>query len=183
MAEPTNVLVNLANSLLPIEKLVTGAAYIIGIVFAMKAIMLLKSHADSRGQHGQTGIKEPFVYFIVAGILIYFPTGFEILMNTTFGYPTVLSYSESSTSSNSTLINALFAPGNETGSALALIIQVLGVFAFVKGWLMIAKSSSGGQSSGAGNTGKGLMHVFGGILAMNIIGTLQVISNTLYGSS
>ena len=181
MAEQTNVLINLANSLLPVEKLVTGAAYIIGIIFAMKAIMLLKSHADSRGQGGQGGLKEPFVYFIVAGMLIYFPTGFEILMNTTFGYPTVLSYS--SMSSNSTLINALFAPDNDMGSALALIIQVLGVFAFVKGWLMIAKASSGGQSSGAGNTGKGLMHVFGGILAMNIIGTLQVISNTLYGSN
>lgn len=181
MAEPTNIVVNLANSLLPVERLVTGSAYIIGIIFAMKAIMLLKSHADSRGQSGQGGLKEPFVYFIVAGVLIYFPTGFELLMNTTFGYPTVLSYA--SMSSNSTLINALFAPDNEIGSSLALIIQVFGVFAFVKGWLMMAKASSGGQSGGAGNTGKGLMHVFGGILAMNIVGTLQVISDTLYSSN
>ena len=178
MADQTNVLVNLANSLLPVEKLITASAYVVGIVLAMKAIILLKTHAESRGQNGQGGMKEPFVYFVVAGILIYFPSGFKILMNTTFGYPTVLSYA--SMDSNSPLINALFAPGNEMGSALALIIQVFGVYAFVKGWLMIAKAS-GGQSSGGGSTGKGMTHVFGGILAMNIIGTLQMISNTLYG--
>lgn len=180
MDDQSNILMNLANSLLPVEKLVIGAAYLIGLVFAVKALFLLKAHADSRSQSGQGGLKEPLVYFFVAGMLIYFPSAFEMLMNTTFGYSNVLAYAPMD--SQSTLINALFGPNNALGSSLAIIIQVIGVFAFVKGWLMIAKAASGAQSSGAGGTGKGLMHVFGGILAMNIIGTLQVVSNTLYGA-
>ena len=66
------------------------------------------------------------------------------------------------------------------GTSLAIIIQVVGLVAFLRGWLLIARSSSQGQ--GAGNIGKGLMHVFGGVMAMNIIGTLEVFQNTLFGT-
>ncbi len=47
---------------------------------------------------------------------------------------------------------------------------------------MVAKAASqGGQQ--AGSTGKGLMHVLGGILAINIVSTMQIVNNTLYGTS
>ena len=45
---------------------------------------------------------------------------------------------------------------------------------------MIAKSASGGQQPGG--TGKGLVHVFGGIFAINIVQTINIINNTLYGT-
>jgi intracellular multiplication protein IcmC len=173
-----NILANIAESLIPIERLVTGAAYLIGIALIMKGILTLKNHAESRGQGGSNSIKEPFVYFFVGGMLVYFPTGFEVLMNSTFGYSNVLAYAPQN--SQSPLINALFGSNSTIGADLALFIQVVGVFAFVKGWLLITRSAGTGQPPGG--TGKGMMHVFGGILAMNIVGTLQVINNTLYGA-
>ena len=180
MSESSDVYIlkNLAESLLEVEKLVTGAAYLIGLSFLIKALYSLKIYGESRSQmSSHTNIKEPLVYFFVAAMFIYFPTGFEILMNTTFGYSDVLAYAPMN--SSSPLLSSLFGPESAVGQYLALLIQVIGVFAFVRGWIMIARSAAQGQPPGG--TGKGLMHVFGGILAMNIVGTLQVINNTLYG--
>ena len=173
-----NILKNLAGSLESVERLVTGAAYLIGLSFALKALYSLRIYGESKSQmSSHSSIKEPLVYLFVAAIFIYFPTGFEILMMTTFGYSDVLAYAP--LNSGSPLLSSLFGSDSAVGQYLALLIQVIGVFAFVKGWIMVARSAAQGQPPGG--TGKGLMHVFGGILAMNIVGTLQVINNTLYG--
>ena len=175
----TQVIVNIANTMVPIEKLITGGAYVIGIGFAIKAIMSLKQVGESRsGSGGVSGLKEPVIYFLVASMLIYFPTGFAVLMNTTFGYSNVLSYQ--SISDTSLSISTLFSPGSQVGESLALIIQVVGMAAFVRGWMLIARTATSGQPPGG--TGKGITHIFGGILAMNIVGTLQIINNTIFGT-
>lgn len=170
-----DVLNNLADSLVEVEYLVTGAAYLMGIGFAMKAFFTLKSHGEQRSSMSGTGnMKEAVVYVMVAMMLLYFPSAFEALMNTTFGYSSVLSYSENP------YLTSIVGTDSEVGNSITLIIQVVGLFAFIRGWIMIARGATqGGQTQG--QTGKGLMHVFGGILAMNIVGTVEVITNTLYG--
>ncbi|WP_131777735.1 type IV secretion protein IcmC [Legionella fairfieldensis] len=175
-----NILVNVANNLLSVEKLITGGAYLIGIAFAFKAIYSLKMYGESRTMMSNSGsIKEPVVYFIVAGIFIYFPTGMQVMLQTTFGENSILAYAP--INSNNTALSTLFGTGSSVGNSLSIIIQVIGVIAFVRGWVLIARSASQGQQPGG--TGKGLVHVFGGILAMNIVRTLEIINNTLYGTT
>ena len=176
----SNVLINIAKNLIPIERLLTGGAYLLGIFFAIKALQALKQHGESgKAQQQHSSMKEPLVFFIVSAGLLYFPTVLGVLMDTTFGYSTVLSYAP--VNSNNQTINTLFGPGSQAGEALSRIIQVIGLAAFLRGWLLIAKSASGGQQHGS--TAKGFTHIFGGILAMNIMGTLQVLNNTLYGTN
>ncbi|KTC68114.1 IcmC (DotE) [Legionella birminghamensis] len=171
---------NLAANLLPVERLVTGAAYLIGIAFAFKAIYSLKVYGEARTMmSSNTSIKEPVMYIMVAAILIYFPTGLDIMLNTTFGSSNILQYAPMD--SQNQALDTLFGTGSAVGQSLSLLIQVIGVIAFVRGWVLIARSASQGQPPGG--TGKGLMHVFGGILAMNIVATLEMINNTLYGTS
>ncbi|MDF1758675.1 MAG: type IV secretion protein IcmC [Legionellaceae bacterium] len=171
-----DLLTNLANSLVQVEYLVTGAAYLMGIGFAIKAFFTLKTHGEQRSSLSGTGnMKEAVMYVLVASMLLYLPSGFEALMNTTFGYSSVLAYSQSP------YLTGILGSDSAVGNSLALIVQVIGLFAFIKGWIMIARGASqGGQTQG--QTGKGLMHVFGGILAMNVVGTIEVIANTLYGA-
>lgn len=170
-----SILTNIANSLVPVQRLITGGAYLAGIAFAVKALFTLKSHGESKASMSSSStLKEPLLYFIVSAVFIYFPTAFEMLMNTTFGYSTVLSYSSGSTMGN------WLGSESDLGQALTIIIQTIGLYAFVKGWMMIAKSSSTGQPPNG--TGKGLTHVFGGILAVNIVGTIEMINNTLMGT-
>lgn len=180
VSSQVDILTNIANSMQPVERLISGAAYLMGLGFAIKALYSLKGYGESRTMmSSNTSIKEPLIYMLVAAMLIYLPTGFEVLMNSTFGYSSVLAYAP--VNSNSEAIDTLFGPGSAVGASLALIIQTIGLVAFVRGWVLIARSASHGQQPGG--TGKGLIHIFGGILAMNIVGTLQIINNTLYGTS
>jgi intracellular multiplication protein IcmC len=82
--------------------------------------------------------------------------------------------------SSNQALDTLFGSGSVVGRPLAIIIQVIGLIAFVRGWVLVARSASQGQPPGG--TGKGLIHVFGGILAINIVGTINMINNTLYGT-
>lgn len=173
-----DIITNIAKNVAPIEKLITGGAYLMGIGFAMKALHSLKQHGESKSAMSQNStMKEPLLYLLVAAVFIYFPTALSTLMNTTFGYSNILAYTALDTSNQS--LNTLFGSGSEVGESLAEIIQTIGLIAFIRGWTLIAKSASQGQPPGG--TSKGLIHVFGGILAMNIVGTLQVLNDTLYG--
>ena len=179
LASQANILNNVANSMPSVERLVTGGAYLIGLAFVFKAIATLKSYGESKtSMSSSSSIKEPIVYLVSGAMLIYFPTAFKIFMQTSFGYENVLQYAPINSSNNA--IDTLFGSGSAVGEPLSIIIQVIGVIAFVRGWILIARSASQGQPPGG--TGKGLMHVVGGILAMNIVDTLDMINNTLYGT-
>lgn len=179
ISNQADILNNIAKNLGSVERLLTGAAYLMGISFAIKALFALKQHGESRSAMSQnTNMKEPLLYMLVAAVLLFFPTTFKIFMNTTFGYSSVLAYAP--ISSHNQTINSLFGVDSQAGKALSLIIQTIGLIAFIRGWVLIAKTATPGQQPGG--TGKGLMHIVGGILAMNIVGTLHVLNNTLYGS-
>jgi intracellular multiplication protein IcmC len=174
----TNVLNNIANNLLPVQKLITGAAYVIGLAFAFKAIYTLKAYGESKAtMSSNANIKEPIFYLLVAAMFIYFPTGLAIMLNTTFGSSSILQYGP--VTGNNDSLASLFGR-SAAGRSLTIIIQTVGVIAFVRGWILIARSGAQGQQPGT--AGKGLIHIVGGVLAMNIIATLEMINNTLYGS-
>ncbi|MCH9756827.1 MAG: type IV secretion protein IcmC [Gammaproteobacteria bacterium] len=171
----TSLLVNLANSLLPVQSLITGASYLIGVAFALKALYSLKVYGEARTMQSSTSsIKEPIFYLMVAALLIYFPTAVDIIMNTSFGYSNILSYGDSE------VLDSAFGSDSDLGNALVIIFQTIGLYAFARGWVLIARAAGQGQQPGG--TGKGLMHVFGGILAVNIVGTIEMINNTLFGA-
>lgn len=179
IASQVDILTNLAQSMVPVQKMLTGGAYIIGLTFVFKALYSLKAYGESRTMmSGNTNLKEPVTYLMVGAILIYFPTAFKIFMQTTFGYSNILQYAP--VNSGNGAINTLFGSGSAVGEPLSIIIRVIGLIAFIRGWILIARSASQGQPPGG--TGKGFIHVFGGILAMNIVGTIDIINNTLYGT-
>lgn len=174
-----NVITNVAKVVPSLEKLLTASAYLIGIAIFVKAIYSLKVYGESRTMmSNNANIKEPLIYFLVAAVFIYLPTGLQVVMSSTFGYSNVLAYAPVD-SSNPT-ISALFGSGSAVGKPLTMIIQLIGMVAFIRGWILISRSASQGQQPGG--VGKGFVHVFGGILAINIVGTMEIINNTLYGS-
>lgn len=174
-----NILNNLSNSLGPVQKLITGSAFLIGCAFIFKAIYSLKMYGEAKTmQSNSTSVKEPLIYLFVGAMLIYFPTGFKVLLQTTFGYENILQYAPVNNGGQG--MTALFGSGSVVARPLTMVIQIIGAIAFVRGWVLIARSASQGQPPGG--TGKGLIHVFGGILAINIVGTLNMINNTIYGT-
>jgi intracellular multiplication protein IcmC len=176
--QQSDVINNLARSLGPVQTLIFGCSYLLGLMFGFKFLFSLKIYGEQRTMmSSHTNVKEPLMYLIVTAVFFYFPSAIETMMNTAFGYSNALDYT--SISSANTSISALFGPTSPVGASLALFIQTIGLVAFLRGWMLVARSASQGQPPGG--TGKGLMHVFGGILAINIVGTLEIINNTLYG--
>ncbi len=178
ISNQVDILRNIAATLEPVELLITGLAYIMGLSFAFKGIYSLKVYGEARAMMASNAsLKEPLTYLIVAAVFIYLPAAMRILLMTTFGDSNILEYAPLN-SSNSTL-DLLFGSNSAVGRPLALIIQVIGLIAFIRGWVLIARGA--GQGGQPGTTGKGFMHVFGGILAINIVKTIEIINNTLYG--
>lgn len=178
MSSTIDIVQNIAINLVPVQRLVTGLAYLLGLGFAFKALMTLRQYGESKtAMSSQSSLKEPLIYFLVAAIFIYFPTGMSIMLMTTFGSSNVLEYAPIQSSNNT--LNDIFGSASSVAESLILIIRTIGVVAFVRGWLLVARAAGHGQQPGS--TGKGLMHILGGILAVNIVSTLEIINNTLYG--
>ncbi len=179
IAGQSSMLMNIANSLASVERLIAGGAYVMGCAFLFKAIYTLKTYGESRTMmSSNSSIKEPVVYLVVGAVFIYLPSALAVVLQTSFGSSNILQY-QPVNSKNSTM-DVLFGSGSLVGRPLTMLIQVIGLVAFIRGWVLIARSAAPGQQPGA--VGKGFMHVLGGTLAINIVETLNVINRTLYGS-
>ena len=174
-----NIFKNLLPSLLGLQKLITGTAYIIGVSLIMKGVMTLKQVGEHRNHMSQHhSLKEPMYYFLSGSFLLFLPSGLKIFLVTTFGSENIMSYTQINTSNS--FINSITSSG-DLAHSLVLIVQIIGLVSFIKGWLIISKS--GGQSGHQqGGFGKGIMHIFGGVLALNVVQSLNILSKTLYGS-
>ena len=174
-----DILGNIANNVIPVQLLISGCAYMLGILFVVKALMTLKEHGEQRTMMSQkNSMKEPLVYFIVGGMLFYSPTGFRALLETMYGSnASIMAYGPLS---KNTPFSGPFLNNSAAGASLVKIIQTIGLVAFVRGWILVARAGSQGQAPGG--MGKGMIHVLGGVLAINIVGTIDMINNTLYGT-
>lgn len=166
------IFINLSASITGIWQLTTGFCYLAGVMFTATAVLKLKAYGELRvmAATSQASLKGPLIYLFVAAVFLYLPEAFSILMMTTFGYAgasTELQYTESPVGGFSL----------EAMEAVIQLIQLVGLFAFVRGWFMIAKLAHG--PSHQEGIAKAVTHIIGGILAINILGTKDVLVATL----
>ena len=167
--DAAQMLVNFSQSFPAIQRLIVGAAYLLGLSFMFRALYNMKIYGEARAMmSSQSSLKEPVAYFVTGTVFIFLPTALDIFMNTTFGTSNILSYQQ--------------MPGQdkfEYGKgflAVLRLVQLVGLIAFVRGWILVAKAST--QQGGQMGYGKGLTHIIGGVFAINIVGTMQILSNT-----
>lgn len=162
------MLLSIQQSLPQINNLAIGAAYVMGIAFIFKGIYDLKMYGEQRSMmSSSTSMKAPLFTLFAGAMCLFSPSAFNVVMMSTFGYGSPLAYDELNMSSSSAL--------STSATIILQIIQVIGTYAFFKGWFLLARS---GSQSGHGLFGQGLMHVVGGIFAMNVVGTCNVIAAT-----
>lgn len=162
-----DMLLNLQRSYTPIIRMITGFSFLMGIAFTVAAIYHLKVYGELRTMMAsQTGLKEPLGYLLVAAVMLYLPTAVDTVMTTVFDYTEFkdLEY-----------ITADSGVYKQSLTAVLGLVQIIGLISFIRGWSMVKKSSEHGQRGGYG---KGLTHIFGGILALNIVGTKDMIFST-----
>ncbi len=151
----------------PIMRFVVATAYVIGFWFIAAAIMELKKTGQSMTMQSQVGISGPLVKFVMGILLIYLPSTIDIGIATFWGESGgIMSYVADTAD--------VFAPVKEGAIA---VVKVVGYISLVKGLVILSKSAE--QGTQQGTFSKGFTHVIGGILAINVVGTIRVITSTL----
>lgn len=160
-----DMLVNIAQQIPNLMKLVTAIAYVLGMYFIFHAVIKFKHFGESRTMMSQEqSMVPPIVYLTVGAMLLYLPTAVQVGLSTFWTLPNPYGYLQASDQWGE-FINVCY-----------LIIQFVGVVAFIRGLVIL---SHVGSSHGQPYFAKGLTHIIGGIFCINIFGTVQMILNTL----
>ena len=161
------IISNLGKSIPNLMELVTAIAYVMGFFFVINGLFQLKKYGEQRSQaSSEAHLKGPLIYLFVGAALIYLPTTIRTGFTTFWTEPMPYAYDTGKKDAWSDLITASY-----------MIIQLIGVIAFIRGLVML--TSLGGHGQQQGGLGKALAHIIGGILCIDLYDFLQTVFNTL----
>lgn len=152
------ILGNLGQSLVPVERLVTGISYLAGLVLVYSGIFRFKK-IGSAGGRSQEHYFSALSLVVAGAALLFLPTSIRILSYTTFGTENILSYSD---------YNKW-----DIFQSMGILIQTMGLIWFVRGCIMVVHASEPGHQNGL----RGLFFIVTGIFAMNFVLTMSSIAD------
>lgn len=162
------MLTNVQNNIPYLKSMVAAFAYVMGVALILRSVMMFKKYGQMRTMMASnTSIMKPLIVMLVGVGLFGLPTLVESGIMTVYNYGSSNVMAYPAASDWSRVINPLIA-----------IVKLMGLIVFVKGWLMLAKYGAEGSAQ-PGVGGKAVMHMIGGILAMNIVETIDLIKGTL----
>jgi hypothetical protein len=153
------ILGNVSQSLFPVQHLITGGAYLLGIILILSALVKLHKVYGHGSSHEKT--ITPMAFFVLGAALLYLPTTMTFMANTAFGVGNVLTYGNYNPKS--------------IYSSMGLVIRTAGLIWFIRGSVLVAQASEPGGQHGM----KGLVFIIAGILAMNFDNTIAMINTLL----
>lgn len=166
----TDLFLNLDGSLQQIWTMLNAVAYLTGFMMTIAALYRLKKFGERTAfMHNSKGLIAPAAYFLVGIMLMYMPTFLETMNATVFG----TGYIQSAISWQSSNTGLDWA---NVVAPLVTTIQVVGLIAFIRGWILLTRVC--GEQPQPGMSAKGVIHIVGGVLAINITGTMDAISAT-----
>lgn len=145
----------------------TALAYVFGFWFVFHGLILLKKYGMQRTQmSGDASMAGPLLNIFVGAALLYLPSTIQSGMATFWANPNPYGYDTKGDESWDTFIAACF-----------MIIQLVGVIAFIRGLMMLTKlGQGGGQQAGFG---RAAAHIIGGIFCIDMYDFLQAVFSTL----
>lgn len=188
-ADIQTILNNVSRIIMPLTGMVLMISYVGGIYMIFHALTMFKKFGNMSQQAQPGEFSGPLMQLIVGAVLIYLPTSTDALTNSLFGTSaSIFGYSSvnySNVGYGSEILG--YIPSNSfsqqwasMANTLVLYIQFVGLLSFVKGWFILSKSA--GHGAQQGTIAKGVTHILGGIVAINFVGMVDIISNTIFGT-
>ncbi len=181
------ILVNVKALVRPITGLVLIISFLLGILMMLRGLLMMRQFALPINQASKPGeIAGPLVHLFVGAILIYIPAASDSLSLTLFDInianTSIMDINTSASPKASqellgyteTVIKDQWAALFDT---IVVYIQLIGFIAFIRGWLLIGESGNPGVQPGS--ISRGVVHVIGGILAINFVPFIQALQETL----
>lgn len=166
-------LTNLGQSFFGLQKLIFVLSYVIGFSLVARGLMMYRIFANQTYGSQQRGeIAGPLVFLVVGVVLLYFPTTINTSLSTFFGTSELGTLQE---------LAAYYKPHRsvhwyQTQDVIIKYLKLVGLIAFIRGWIILAKMGHAGAQPGS--IGKGIIHVIGGVILINIIDTLKILGKT-----
>jgi intracellular multiplication protein IcmC len=144
--------------------------YVVGIGFVFAGINRLKKLGHRTAfMNVDSGITGPLMLVMIGAALTSLPSFFSLINQTLFANSAIENASELAYASSDPDFEAQVRP-------IIYIVQLVGMVAILRGFLILSKAT--GQGAQPGTISKGIIHIFGGILAVNIVTTVKVMTNT-----
>lgn len=145
---------------------VSGFALILGAIFRLKMVASQTSMMSQ--QYTYSG---PLIQFGVGVALMFFVGFVQVGSDTLFGEDSLLNYQGALTG---------FSGFDSIISPVLKIVALIGYIAFLRGFFLLSRMGhqGGGQP---GTLSKAILHLVGGILAINFEATWSIIVSTLTG--
>ena len=157
----------------PLTFLISVIAVVIGVFMIVNGLIKASRYGTDPREYSMTKILSNLV---VGAILVVVGQTFGTMLESIFGVGAVNPSSD--VIGWNFIVNLGVAPGSQFVLAIksaGLFIELIGMIAFVRGWLILKSASEG---SGQATMAQGLTHVIGGVLAMNIFGFLELMDAT-----
>lgn len=152
------ILGNISQSLYPVQELVSGFAYLLGIAMIITALKKLRQMGSSGGGEKMMA---PTAWLIGGVMLLFLPSSMKVFSGTVFGPDNILSYGHYNQ--------------YDIHHIISLFIKTAGVIWFIRGTVLLVHSSQPGTKFG----GKGLLFIIAGILAMNFEATGSILNHLM----
>lgn len=153
-----------------IVRLIVAMSYVTGIWFIFSALYHLKLYGDARTMMpANSSFAGPLLRIVFGVLLLLFPRFVMISVYSLWGTNSIIEYPEWS----STL-----EPWKPALDGVIALIRVLGYVAFLKGFVMLSKATNKNSQQQPGMHGKGVLHLLGGVLAINIVGTINIVKHS-----
>lgn len=178
MADFVNVsqaLSNLSALFDSLRELTIAISYITGVALIFRGVALYRAfgqHITMQSRGGE--VAGPMVFIIVGAFLVYLPSTIDNSLVTVFG-STDLSTASSILSLSAGTDNNAF---EEVTNVISKYLSLIGLIAFVRGWIILSKMGHSGSQPGS--VAKGITHIIGGIFLLNIVETVRLIAQ-LFG--
>jgi len=176
LAQPFSLdaaIINLGNAFGDLKHMMVALSYIIGLALIVRGLMMYKIFGTQTMASANKGeFAGPLVFILVGAILLYFPSTLDTSLATVFGTKAIKAPNE--------LLSYKALDQVEQWKQLSTVIikyiYLIGLIAFIRGWVLLSKMGHSGAQPG--QLGKGIIHIVGGILLINIVATVNILATT-----
>ncbi|NBX74620.1 MAG: hypothetical protein EBQ89_10045, partial [Alphaproteobacteria bacterium] len=161
----------------PIRLVVLATGWILGIFFIARGLFKAARFSADPNKNSITNITANIT---IGAFLVFFSETGYTWLETFFGNDEIAKFSSLQGTKAYQYITTNL-PGQSTAVFNRAVeyalrfIQLIGLIAFIRGWVMIKHAA---ESFGQQTVGQGLVHVIGGIIALNIFKFLEIADRT-----
>ncbi len=156
MADLSTMIEHMGSSVNPLERVVSGMAYLLGIFLLWTSVKKAKDMADKRARAGAGGqVFVPMAYAAGGMAFLYLPSFIDIARESFFGMNSPIGYTST--------IDELRAKYGDSIYMMMRLVNLAGLIWFIRGIMLMIDATAPGIQHGA----KGFGFMIAGIFALN----------------